>query len=245
MHGSPSRSRHDRRPRTGLLSRAVAPLALAALAAQGCGESVPPAPSPAPVRLSQDERAAITEEVRQAVRKDLRESLRDELRRELRETLAAEVAALGRTAGPGARPQPAGATSDGRPSVVATPPAEDERPGTTLSQASGPVRLIELAVGTNVVDRNPEDVRERYAEVPPMLYCYSAVESREPNQAIVHVWRRQGVLVSRVELEVGKSPRWKTWSKQKTQAHWTGPWSCEVTSADGEQLGVTRFVIGP
>ncbi len=214
----------------------------------GCQAEAPATPLPAPTRLAPDERAAIVEEVRQAVRKDLRDALREELARELRDTARAEVDAALKAAprtprGPSDAAPRAAAAAPSRPSIV-TDVADDARPGTSLSQVEGPVRLVELAVGTNVVDRNPEDVRERYDEVPPMLYCYSAVESREPNQSIVHVWRRQGVLVSRVELEVGKSPRWKTWSKQKTLDHWTGPWSCEVTSSDGQQLGVTRFIVG-
>jgi hypothetical protein len=240
-------------PRYSPLSRAGLWAAVLAGLSGGACQTEPPAPAPArEARLAPDERAAIVEEVRQTVRKDLREALREELTRELRESVRAEIAATAPTiprAGPlpgkapGTPPDPATAAAGVRPSIV-TEAVDDARPGTSLSQVDGPVRLVELAVGTNVVDRNPKDVRERYPEVPPMLYCYSAVESREPNQAIVHVWRRQGVLVSRVELEVGKSPRWKTWSKQKTQGHWTGPWSCEVTSADGQQLGVTRFIIG-
>ena len=50
--------------------------------------------------------------------------------------------------------------------------------------------------------------------------------------------------MARVELEVGNSPKWKTWSKQRTQPHWTGLWSCEVLGPEGQQLGATAFQVG-
>ncbi|PKN54725.1 MAG: hypothetical protein CVU56_25075, partial [Deltaproteobacteria bacterium HGW-Deltaproteobacteria-14] len=53
-----------------------------------------------------------------------------------------------------------------------------------------------------------------------------------------------GRLVSRVELEVGKSPKWRTWSRQRTREDWIGPWSCEVLGPDGRRIGIASFDVG-
>ena len=50
--------------------------------------------------------------------------------------------------------------------------------------------------------------------------------------------------VTGVELEVGKSPKWRTWSKQRVSPHWRGVWSCEVLSPEGTQLGLHVFQVG-
>lgn len=117
-------------------------------------------------------------------------------------------------------------------------------PGTHVWPMAGSPRLVELAVGTGLEDKTPRDVQEVYAKVPELLYCYSSFENSQSEQTITHVWRRGNRLVSRVELEVGQSPKWKTWSKQRTQPHWTGLWSCEVLGPDGAQLGLTVFRVG-
>jgi len=229
--------------------RANAARRLALASALGCtilaGCQADPGPSPVLAHLDPAERTALEHEIRVAVRKELRAELREELATELRKERSAAIDAALATAlgergdkreGPPRKPE-----TD--PSIVDVADSE-ATPGTTISTVDGPIRLVELAVGTDVVDRSPENIREHYDEVPDMLCCYSAIESREPDQSVVHVWRRDGLLVSRVELEVGKSPRWKTWSKQKPLGHWTGNWSCEVVTADGAQLGITHFTIG-
>jgi hypothetical protein len=241
MHARPAP-----KPRTSLPLGGVA--LVAALLGSACRDEARVAPAQAPA-IDPATRAAMENEIR----KELRRELRDELRRELRQEISSElrrelegrrpVNALPSPDGGADRPEPSRAVPGANAPLV-SPTEADEGPGTWIATTDGTVRLLELAVGTGVEDRTPVDVRERYAEIPDMLYCYSAVDSRESDAAITHVWRRDGMLVSRVELEIGKSPRWKTWSKQKTQRHWKGLWSCETLGPDGRHLGVTRFVLG-
>lgn len=106
-------------------------------------------------------------------------------------------------------------------------------------------RLVDVEVGTGLEDKTPTDVRLAYDTVPELFYCYTVFENPGAEATVTHVWRRGTRLVSRVELEVGSSPKWKTWSKQRTQSHWTGTWSCEVLGPDGQQLGLTVFRVGP
>lgn len=117
--------------------------------------------------------------------------------------------------------------------------------GVTLSDGSDSMRLVSLAVGTAVQDRKPVGVAVRFREVPPRFHCHSAVDSRVPSATIVHTWRRGARVISRVELEVGKSPAWRTWSRQRIRSEWADRWSCTVTTLDGAILGTAHFEVLP
>jgi hypothetical protein len=183
---------------------------------------------------------ALRETLETELRRELRPVIEAELRRDLRAAVAADVRTeSGRPGPPVERP------SSPPPPVELVTPATAGEPGTRLARLDGPLRVHELSVGTGIVDRAPHDVRDAYPEVPEVLFCYTSIESRTPDLTLTHVWRRDGVLVSRVELEVPRSPRWKTWSRQRVLKKWTGTWSCEVLSPEGTQLGVTTFIVGP
>lgn len=223
-------------------------------------------------KLEAELRAKLTPEIEAALRPKLAAEIRRELedRMHADRTLASARPhppdphaadpgpATTRPPDPTTAATPATAGSNGTPDTTGGDPAKPGTPDTldTASQdiwsrtgvhiwpITGSVRLLELAVGTGLEDKSPHDVREVYEKVPELLYCYTAFESGQPEQTVTHVWRRGNRLVSRVELEVGQSPKWKTWSKQRTQPHWTGLWSCEVLGPDGTQLGLTVFRIG-
>lgn len=182
---------------------------------------------------------ALREAIETELRRELRPLVEAELRRDLRAGVAADVRAESPRAS-GSQTAPA----QPPPEVDLVRPASASELGTRLARLSGPLRVHELSVGTGILDRAPHDVRDHYPEAPELLYCFSSVESRTA-QTLTHVWRRDGVLVSRVELEIPRSVRWKTWSRQKVLPKWTGTWSCEVVSPEGTQLGVTTFTVGP
>lgn len=207
--------------------------------------------------LPPDQVEALRADVVKALRVELRPEVVADLRRELTPVIQAELLAEARRE---PRPVSPDASADGESpdnrNGPATPPAPGEpgntlnaadpwsEPGTRIWPSAGGLKLVELVVGTALEDKLPTDVKTHYPSPPEILYCYSVFENPEGDATVTHVWRRGSRLVSRVELEVGNSPKWRTWSKQRTQPHWTGLWSCEVLGADGQQLGLTVFQIG-
>ena len=211
----------------------------------------------AAARLGPDELAALRAEVNKTLRSELRAAVVAELRQELAPAIKAELAADARRERRPDAVDSAGAgdpADPGDPSGPATPPqpgSDGLKPGDPWSElgtriwpSAGGLKLVELVVGTALEDKLPTDVKTHYPTPPEILYCYSVFENPEADATVTHVWRRGSRLVSRVELEVGNSPKWRTWSKQRTQPHWTGLWSCEVLGGDGRQLGLTVFQIG-
>lgn len=220
------------------------------------GAAAAPGASGTQTVLSQAEqseaRAALEKELRPVIRAELRAELLPQVRAELRAELGG-ASAVGASEG-GSAPRPAQAGGEapdavgGEPEVRGGPTGQDgdiwSSPGSKIWPSSGGFRLVELVVGTALEDKLPVDIRTHYPNVPEILYCYTVFESPDQDTNVTHIWRRGSRLVSRVELEVGKSPKWRTWSKQRTQPHWTGLWSCEVLGPDGRQLGLTVFQIG-
>lgn len=202
-------------------------------------------------------RAALEKELRPIVRAELRAELMPQVRAELRSELGGAGAGSSDSGSAGRSPRPPQPGSDdpdargaNEPEVLGGPsaPGQDadiwSSPGSKIWPSSGGFRLVELVVGTTLEDKLPVDIRTHYPNVPEILYCYTVFENPDSDTNVTHIWRRGSRLVSRVELEVGKSPKWRTWSKQRTQPHWTGLWSCEVLGPDGQQLGLTVFQIG-
>ncbi|MCC6623485.1 MAG: DUF2914 domain-containing protein [Deltaproteobacteria bacterium] len=219
-------------------------------------------------------RAAIRDELEAELRVEIERELRPRLRAELEAEVEAavrarverELAASTRRDPPDAgatvasvdvlptsalRADVIAATDDASPTTaVARPDAAAgtgdpwATPGVKIWPKGGGFRVIEIAVGTGLEEKLPVNVKKVYDTVPELLYCYTVFENPGRDTTVTHVWRRGSRLVSRVELEVGASPRWKTWSKQRTQPHWTGLWSCEVLGPDGQQLGLSVFQLG-
>ena len=191
--------------------------------------------------LSSDEVAALRADVVKSLRVELRPEVVAELRRELAPAVKAELLAELRRE---PRPASADAAADSESPGKMKPDDPWSQPGTRIWPSAGGLKLVELVVGTALEDKLPTDVKTHYPNPPEILYCYSVFENPEVEATVTHVWRRGSRLVSRVELEVGNSPKWRTWSKQRTQPHWTGLWSCEVLGPDGAQLGLTVFRVG-
>ena len=108
----------------------------------------------------------------------------------------------------------------------------------------GGLKLIDLVIATEVRKREPHGVSDRFAEIPRMFHCFCVFENRHEAATVTHIWKRGGRVVSRVELEVGKSPKWRTWSRQRLQPKWTGEWSCEVQGPGGRVLGIATVQAG-
>ncbi len=131
------------------------------------------------------------------------------------------------------------------PPVPAAPEAgEAIRKGVTLFSSSPPLRLTDLAIGTSVKSRVPQEVSDSYATMPDQFVCFSVFDNRQDGAQVTHVWRRDGRVVSRVELEVGRSSKWRTWSRQRVKDTWTGHWSCEVLGPESRMLGRAKFAAG-
>jgi hypothetical protein len=115
--------------------------------------------------------------------------------------------------------------------------------GVELAEGTEQMKLVSLAVGIAVEERTAVGVADRFTVIPPRVHGHSVVDSRAPESTIIHTWRRGARIVSRVELQVGKSPAWRTWSRQRIRPEWADQWSCAASTLEGHLLGVATFEV--
>lgn len=140
-------------------------------------------------------------------------------------------------ASPGAPTQaPAAAT----PSTAAQPAAKAPRAQAPLDAAA---RVTRLSVAKGVERRQPVGEAERFERGSyERLYAYLEVDNRgEPGAVVVSfVPPGGGPERGRVRLDVGASPRYRTWAYSRA-VDLPGRWAAVVRSLDGRELARTSF----
>lgn len=75
------------------------------------------------------------------------------------------------------------------------------------------------------------------------LSCFTAIENLGTADSVTHVWYYRGREMASIDLEVGRSPFWRTWSIKSIQPGWVGDWQVVVFDSRGYQLGFYTFQI--
>lgn len=111
-----------------------------------------------------------------------------------------------------------------------------------------PLALLDAAIGTRRVDYDVTDPTERLERVPSRLVCATSIFAPlGVRDRLLHVWRHDGEVVDRIELEIrgGREAGFRTYSiKRNFGPDPTGEWRCAVETESGQFLGERRIVIG-
>ena len=111
-------------------------------------------------------------------------------------------------------------------------------------------KLLDLERATVLVDLAPGRSLER-VEVAQLrqagLYAYTAISApRGLNERIYHVWKRDGVEMDRIALDIhgGRKAGYRAWTQKRNfPAQAAGDWQVQVVTEAGQQIGVLRFVV--
>jgi hypothetical protein len=82
-------------------------------------------------------------------------------------------------------------------------------------------------------------------QVGDVAWAWVAVKNSGDSQPATMVWTRDGQIRSRLTLEIGSSPRWRTWSRRTMRASDVGAWRVEVQDGQGQVLHTMRFEVSP
>jgi hypothetical protein len=149
---------------------------------------------------------------------------------------AAQPAAAGES-----QPVPPGESQPVPPGESQLVPPGGDQPTEPGESRTG-VRIPEVVVCQDVVNRDPVGAGDVFAKEIPRIYCFTRVVGAEPGSALIHNWYYQGDLKASVELTVGSSD-YRTWSYKTMTPQWTGEWRVEVLSAGGTPLGNIIFAL--
>lgn len=110
--------------------------------------------------------------------------------------------------------------------------------------------LTQVAVTEHLQQRNPG---RSLKEVPAFqlqqagLYAYTAISApRGLNERIYHVWKRNGVEMDRIALDIhgGRKAGYRAWThKSNFPAEPAGDWQVQVVTENDQQIGVLRFTV--
>jgi signal transduction histidine kinase len=108
--------------------------------------------------------------------------------------------------------------------------------------------LTEVAVTSQLQARNPGRSLEQVASAQLQqagLYAYTAISApRGLNERIYHVWKRNGVEMDRIALDIhgGRKAGYRAWThKRNFPGQPAGDWQVQVVTEAGQQIGVLRF----
>ncbi|MGA1796917.1 MAG: DUF2914 domain-containing protein [bacterium] len=104
------------------------------------------------------------------------------------------------------------------------------------------VEVSRMAICTNVVDREPVEVGERFQVSVGRLYAFTQLQGAKDFVEIEHIWYFNDVERARITLPV-RSASWRTYSSKIIQPFEIGDWRVDVVDPQGEVLKSTSFQV--
>ena len=133
------------------------------------------------------------------------------------------------------------------PRTAAAPRAiTDTRPGDPAAPLPEKgVEIVASTIATGIVRRVPQNPGQSFDPATGTLYAFVKVKNPHPRSGVEMVWKREGVVRSRIRLKVGRSGAWRTWSKQRIAKKDAGQWTVEVRTPTGRLLETIPFEVAP
>ena len=113
---------------------------------------------------------------------------------------------------------------------------------TPAEEAAGSLSVVESALAHGVSQRRPVRPVTEF-QVGDVAWAWISLKNSGDSQPATMVWTRDGQIRSRLTLEIGTSPRWRTWSRRTMRASDVGDWHVEVQDAQGQVLHTMRFEV--
>jgi hypothetical protein len=158
---------------------------------------------------------------------------------------ASDAAAPTVAATPAPTPQPVAAAPTATPAATPAPVKAASAPAKVEKAPSGKLTIKRLVVAEGVKGREPVGAATSFKGGAGKIYAFVEIENPSRHEdEIVIAFEPPGGGPSRgnVTLEVGASPRWRTWAFTRT-ARDSGEWTAVVKNKRGEVLAKTAFEV--
>ena len=127
-----------------------------------------------------------------------------------------------------------------------TPPIPVRRTMAERVSPSAELSINDSAIGTAIEKRRLIGPGDRFHANGESVWAWVSVKNVGPDTSHVWmIWKHEGQVRSRVKLDIGKSPRWRTWSRFRMGKRHVGSWTVETTDADGSQMETLAFEVVP
>jgi len=106
--------------------------------------------------------------------------------------------------------------------------------------APAPLVIRDFVMTRGIEAREPADRTESFRTTDGQAYAFLRLANDGPPTDLTVVWRYEGTVHGKVDLAVGSSPGWRTWSSVNLKP---GDWAVEISNADGVVLAERHFTV--
>ena len=112
--------------------------------------------------------------------------------------------------------------------------------GAAPAAASGDLIIRDFVLTHGVYEREPVDAVETFSPADERGYLFARIANDGGPTNITVVWYRDGVIHGHVDLHVGTSTGWRTWSSANLTQ---GDWRVELVTESGVVLAERSFPV--
>lgn len=109
-------------------------------------------------------------------------------------------------------------------------------------QASGSFSIARMVIAGSIEDREPVGVVSAFSSDTEKVYCFLEATDVAYETMVSFVWYHGDEQKASVELSLGKSPRWRTYSSKKLGGL-KGEWKVELQDAAGAVVKTVTFTV--
>ncbi len=100
----------------------------------------------------------------------------------------------------------------------------------------------ELVLSRGIYEREPADIAQSFEPSDERAYVFARISNEGPLTNVSFVWHYGSDIHAVVDLNIGTSPGWRTWSSAALKS---GDWRVELVTAEGEVLAERSFTVAP
>ncbi len=108
--------------------------------------------------------------------------------------------------------------------------------------AEGDLVVQDLILSRGIYQREPADTAESFELSDERAYAFARISNEGALTNVSFVWHYGSNIHAIVDLNVGTSQGWRTWSSAKLKS---GDWRVELVTEGGEVLAERAFTVAP
>jgi len=112
--------------------------------------------------------------------------------------------------------------------------------GPTGAEEGANLRVVDFVVARQIVEREPVEVSETFSVADGSAYAFARIANDGEPTALSFIWLHRDAVYAAVEMTIGTSPRWRTWSSAELTP---GPWRVQLVGSDGLIIAENSFTV--
>ena len=108
--------------------------------------------------------------------------------------------------------------------------------------AEGDLVVQDLILSRGIYEREPADIAKSFEPSDERAYAFARISNEGPLTSVSFVWHYGSNIHAIVDLNIGTSQGWRTWSSAKLKS---GDWRVELVTEGGEVLAERAFTVAP